>query len=713
MPQNQRQVLEDELDLLITKQSKLRRARAIENDAATKFKLDNQIEEVEAEIKKLEAQLSASANSPNGTASAFRSNLPNQAYFVGREKELQIIADAIAPQARTWGALIDGPGGIGKTALAVRAGYVAPAEHFERKIFLSAKVRELTPAGEVALEDYMLPNYMALLTELARELGDADIEKMPPNDRAKAVQRRLSDRRVLLIIDNLETFDEKERLRLFQFLSRLPAACKAIVTSRRRTDIDARVVRLDRLTTDDALNLIAELAKNNPNLARVGEDERRNLYEMTHGNPLLLKWTAGQLGRGHCRTVAEACAFLKAAPPDNDPLEYIFGDLLDTFSDSELKVLIALTFFTQPAEVKWLADLGGLAEPQARTALEDLADRALLLSDPEERRFMLPPLAAVFLRRKRAEVVKDTGDRLADRAYALALENGYDKYERFPVLEAEWPTLRAAMPLLVQGKNYNLQHWCRAVGKFLEFFGHWDERLILSLQAEERAVVVHDFDNAGWRASQTGFLQAMRGQAAEVLVTATRVESYWKRIKISAQQKGIVLRLRGIGHKLEKNYPAALATFQEMYKLYYGISPENKNMAIALSDLAGVKREYGDYNGAEQDYREALYINKKVNNIEGVTICVGCLAQVAFDRQQYAEAEQLSTEALALAQKINRKEEIARESHRLAKAILHQGRPAEALPNACRAIAIMTELRSPYLAAAQETLAECEAVQPE
>ena len=55
-----------------------------------------------------------------------------------------------AAEARTWGVLIDGPGGIGKTALAVRAAYLAPTTHYPYKIFLSAKVRELTPAGRGA-----------------------------------------------------------------------------------------------------------------------------------------------------------------------------------------------------------------------------------------------------------------------------------------------------------------------------------------------------------------------------------------------------------------------------------------------------------------------------------------------------------------------------------------------------------------------------------
>jgi serine kinase of HPr protein (carbohydrate metabolism regulator) len=51
--------------------------------------------------------------------------LPQETFFVGREKELEIIKSALSPDSRTWGALIDGPGGIGKTALAINAAHKA------------------------------------------------------------------------------------------------------------------------------------------------------------------------------------------------------------------------------------------------------------------------------------------------------------------------------------------------------------------------------------------------------------------------------------------------------------------------------------------------------------------------------------------------------------------------------------------------------------
>src|SRR6185503_10332724 len=108
------------------------------------------------------------------------STLPQVGFFVGRDKELEIIQSALSPESRTWGALIDGPGGIGKTALAIKAAHDAPADLFARKIFITAKVRELTPEGEKALKDFSRDNYFSMLNELGKELGADGLEKLAP-----------------------------------------------------------------------------------------------------------------------------------------------------------------------------------------------------------------------------------------------------------------------------------------------------------------------------------------------------------------------------------------------------------------------------------------------------------------------------------------------------------------------------------------------------
>jgi hypothetical protein len=191
------------------------------------------------------------------------SNIPHQPYFFGRDEQLKNIADALLLTTRTWGVLIDGEGGIGKTALAIRAATLASEQTFPRKVFVSAKVRELQADGEQPLDDFMLPNFIALINAIARHLGNQHIEQLPENQRADSVNHSLTEQATLLVIDNLETFSESERRRLYQFLARLPQNVKAIVTSRRRTDIDARIIRLARLDKPAALDLLAELAQKN------------------------------------------------------------------------------------------------------------------------------------------------------------------------------------------------------------------------------------------------------------------------------------------------------------------------------------------------------------------------------------------------------------------------------------------------------------------
>jgi len=668
--------------------------------------------------------------SPNST-------LPQQPYFFGREKELKIISDAIASDSRTWGALIDGPGGIGKTALAIKAAHDAPAELFERKIFITAKVRELTAEGEAKLTDFTRPTYLAMLDELGKELGADGLEKLAPDARPNELRLALAGKKALIIFDNLETLPEDERTRLFQFLSRLPEGNKAIVTSRRRTDVDARIVRLDRLARDEALQLIAELAAKYPRLARASQKEREDLYEITQGNPLFIRWIAGQLGRegSQCRTVAEACTFIDKAPKGNDPLEYIFGDLLETFTADETKVLAALTYFSLPAKLKWIADMTDLPERATETALEDLVDRSILIPNyqspnPQSTNsqstdlptYYLPPLTAKFIRTRRPEAVTQTGDALTDSAYALALQYGGDEsndYEKFPMLDAEWDFISAALPRLLTGDNDRLQTACYQLAFFLEFTGRWDEEIWLDEQAETRALIADDKESAGWLAYDAGNAYFLRNQPAEVLACAARAADHWQ--DSTPYKKAMAIQLRGLGHRLNEDQTAAIAAYREALEINRSISPESDAVAIDLCSLADGERANKDYSGAERDYREALRIAKINKNNEHIAHYTGNLATLALDRKQWAEAESLAREALAQAEKVGRQELIAGNCDCLAQALLKQNPVGadvgadrdpplhEALSLSRRAVEIFTRLRQPdSLQSAQETLAEIE-----
>ncbi len=420
--------------------------------------------------------------------------LPTQSFFVGREKELKTIAEALSPDTRAWGALIDGPGGIGKTTLAIKAAHDASVELFDRKIFITAKVRELTPDGEKTLTDFTRPTYLAMLDELSKELGEIKLSHLALDERANALRLALAGNKVLIVFDNLETFPEEERVRLFQFLSRLPEGNKAIVTSRRRSDVDARIVRLDRLSYDEAMLLIQELSRKYKKLERASPKEYEDLYAITKGNPLFIRWIAGQLGRegSQLRTIDEAVKFIDKAPKGNDPLEYIFGDLLETFTENETKVLAALTHFAQPAKLNWLAQMTELPQRAAESALEDLTDRSILITNYEIRTYYLPPLTAQFIKTRRPEVVTKVGNTLVEHATTLALEYGGEtNYEGFPFIDAEWDFF-SALPRAQTGNDNRLQALHKHLHKFLSFTGRLDW---FSEQAETNSATLDDKTN--------------------------------------------------------------------------------------------------------------------------------------------------------------------------------------------------------------------------
>ncbi|NOT86610.1 MAG: tetratricopeptide repeat protein [Lysobacter sp.] len=634
-------------------------------------------------------------------------NLPALQPFFGREDELRKIADALDPDSRTWGALIDGPGGMGKTSLAVRAAYDAPPEIFDKIVYISLKSRELDDDGLRDLSGFLVSGLVELFGELARELGRDDIVKVAEDQRPRLLLDALRGTQTLLVLDNLESLLKPERDILFTFVKKLPAGCKAILTSRGRIGSGAEELILEKLGQQAALDTLAELATHNPHLARTSEAERLVLYRETGGKPLLLRWTAGQIGRGHCLTFTDALDFLRSCPPGNDPLEFIFGDLVEDFSEAETRALCALTYFTLPVKLENVAANAGLPEPETDRALRSLVNRSLAVPTDELTAFTLVPMAADFLRKKKPEVVADAGDRLEQRAYALIIENGYRNHDRFPALEAAWPGIAPALALFLAGDNKRLQTVCFAIQQFLNFQGRWDEWLALNEKAETKAVAAADHVNAGWRTYHAGSVHVLRKQPDAVLACADRTEAHSIAAKAGAHMRATAILLRGTGYQLKGEYPAAIAAYKEALLLFRNLAAESEEVAATLNDLASAEGMSGNYGTAEKHCREALRMARAIGDAEGVAVFTGNLADLAIDRQDWPAAEILAREALPLSEAVHRQELIAEDNRRLAKALLSQGKAAEALPHAQRAVEIYTRLGSPDLAEAKATLAEC------
>ena len=129
---------------------------------------------------------------------------------------------ALHPEDRSWGVLIDGIGGIGKTALAVEVAYLCLEQAlFHIFLFATAKQTRLEGRGEEKITD-TAKTLDGMLTQLALTLGEHTVAQLADAEKRRGLisALRISSgpaRRILVLLDNLETLRIEERLAQLNF----------------------------------------------------------------------------------------------------------------------------------------------------------------------------------------------------------------------------------------------------------------------------------------------------------------------------------------------------------------------------------------------------------------------------------------------------------------------------------------------------------------
>ncbi len=325
-------------------------------------------------------------------------NLPRPDYsvFIGREAEKAKVIERLSPQKQGGVVTIDGIGGVGKSALALEVAYyfldnaaTLPAtDRFEAIIWTSAKQTVLTADG-IRTRPQVLRNLEDIYTAVSITLDREDILRARPEEQAALVTDALSERRTLLIVDNLETVDDEN---LLEFLRELPLSAKAIVTTRHRIDV-AYPVRLVGLPEADSLALIQSECEQKD--VTLSEEEAKKLFNRTGGLPLAIVWSVGLMGYGH--SVEAVLARLGSAK--SDVIKFSFQTSVETIRDQDAyKLLLALSLFAKDATreaLGYVADFGDdeMSRDEALVTLEKLS-----LVNKIGNRFSLLPLTRVFAR---------------------------------------------------------------------------------------------------------------------------------------------------------------------------------------------------------------------------------------------------------------------------------------------------------------------------
>lgn len=193
-------------------------------------------------LKEHHQRLSGLREGPLGADVLHNLPLPDGHALVGREAEERRVREVLRPYPHSQhpALTIDGVGGVGKTALAKRIAYdyvargFSGGDSFFAVVWTSAKANALEDAG-IQQRSPTLRNLQDIYSAIAMTVRRPDILAAQPESHDRLIRELLSDhdKRVLLIVDNLETVDDQ---RVIAFLRDLPAPTKVIVTTRHRLE---------------------------------------------------------------------------------------------------------------------------------------------------------------------------------------------------------------------------------------------------------------------------------------------------------------------------------------------------------------------------------------------------------------------------------------------------------------------------------------------
>jgi predicted ATPase/DNA-binding SARP family transcriptional activator len=254
--------------------------------------------------------------------------------LIGRTGELARLHELLDDPARRLVTLV-GPGGIGKTRLALEVAAARQKAHRDGAVFVSFVGTEDTGGGVAGT--------------LARALG---VTMTAPGDPLDLLADHLSGRRTLLVLDNLEHLPGAAAV-IAGLLGRAPAA-QVLVTSRRQLGLGTEwLVEVPGLPGAEAVQLFGERARLlRPDFATgTGAEGVRRICRLVAGVPLAIELAARWVRSAGPQAIAERLAagldLLATTSPDVEPRHRSLRAVIDwsceLLTDEERRVLRRLS----------------------------------------------------------------------------------------------------------------------------------------------------------------------------------------------------------------------------------------------------------------------------------------------------------------------------------------------------------------------------------
>jgi predicted ATPase/DNA-binding CsgD family transcriptional regulator len=555
--------------------------------------------------------------------------------FVGREAELSEAA-ALLGEARLL--TLTGPGGAGKTRLAVR---------------LAASVTEHFPDGVWFVDFSPLPGGEFVWDEVANTLGVSG--SGPGTTVAEALGRHLTAHRALVVLDNCEHVVASAADVAAKLLAAAPGL-KIVATSREPLAVGGEVTwSVPPLSEADGIDLFIDRAKQVRPRFRVRDEDAedvRSICRRLDGLPLAIELAAARVRALDPAYIASGLkdhlALLpsgpRSAPQRQSTLAASFDWSHELLPDAERALLRQLSVFAGGFDVE-----AALAVCPAATLelLAALTDRSLIMLEPSSDQ--------AGPRYRMLETVREFAAEHLDEADEVELIRSRHRDHYLRLAETAEPNLMGADEDRWRARLRTEHDNLRAAMAWSRDHG--------DAEALARMVVA-----LGW------FLETPRW------VTELRMWLQSAELRLGEISPGMAARIRSF------QCVVAVATAE------FGELPTLANDALTLARAAGDKREEavalsalgmmaGLVGGAEAMrpcLEEALHLARSAGFAQLTTMALSVFVLLRFFRSDPDESRRLSEEAVARAKTgANRHNTLMVESIAGMAALL-QGRLAEA-----------------------------------
>lgn len=626
--------------------------------------------------------------------------LPSQPTpFIGRERELGEIGRLLHEPACHLLTII-GPGGIGKTRTALEA----------------ARIHQETFAqGTAYVSLTALPSAGALVSAIADSIGYAF---SGPADIERQLIRYLSDKELLLVLDNFEHVLEGASV-LATILTNAPKVT-LLVTSRQRLDLQGEwLYRLDGLLLPDdvateqensAMALFRQSARRVRHDFRIIDTNRQyvvDICRLVGGMPLAIELAASWMRVLSTADVAAEIErdteFLSTSsrdmPERHRSIQAVFDHSWALLSRQEQIVLSRLSVFHGNFDRTAAADIAGATLP----LLTQLVDKSLVRHTDDGRynlHDLLREYAGAKLSRRPQELHAATEGHA--RYYAAYLQRCAPALRSDAQLRTvagmaqNIDNLRQAWDWMVTHARTDLIRRCVvSLWYFYELRGRLQEGLDAFRQANS-AIETQSEDERDWSTylhvlNQQTWFHMRTGQDPEADVLLQRSHTLLEDIDPGdGVARADAYLYRSFHRHTQEEWELSHADVEHALPLYEEAGDQVR-VAFCHSHLGRLALSLQQYHDAYTHFQTSLAISRRTGVLHALASTTASLGVAAMHIGRIEEAQHLLQESLSLGKKLQYRWSIGNTLRALALLNLNTGDVAEAVNHFRQSAAIFAE----------------------